>query len=66
MTDEKFAEKAEKFTLLKSTDGTFYTIEEYKEKIKAAQTDKDDNLVILYANNKEANHQFIQNANDRG
>ena len=66
LTDEKFAEKAEKFTLLKSTDGTFHTIEEYKEKVQATQTDKDDNLVILYANSTEAHHQFIKNANDRG
>lgn len=66
LTDEKFAEKAEKFTLLKSTDGTFYTIEDYKEKIKATQTDKDDKLVVLYANSKDAQHQFIANANERG
>ncbi|MFK8039362.1 MAG: molecular chaperone HtpG [Crocinitomicaceae bacterium] len=66
LTDDKFAEKAEKFTLLKSTDGTFYTIEEYQEKIKATQTDKDDKLVVLYANNKDAQHQFITNANERG
>lgn len=66
LTDDKFAEKAEGFTLLKSTDDTFYTIEEYKEKVKDTQTDKDDKLVILYANSKEAHHQFINNANDRG
>ena len=66
LTDEKFAKKAEKFTLLKSTDGTFYTIEEYQEKVKATQTDKDGKLVVLYANSLEAHHQFINNANDRG
>jgi len=66
LTDEKFAEKADKFTLLKSTDGTFYTIEEYQEKVKATQTDKEGNLVILYANSQEAHHQFITNANERG
>ncbi len=66
LTDEKFAEKAKSFTLLKSTDGQFYTLDEYQEKVKATQTDKDDKLVILYANSKEAHHQFITNANERG
>ena len=66
LTDEKFAEKAKNFTLLKSTDGSFYTLEEYQEKVKATQTDKDDKLVILYAHSKEAHHQFINNANERG
>ncbi|MFK8044309.1 MAG: molecular chaperone HtpG [Crocinitomicaceae bacterium] len=66
LTDDKFAEKADKFTLLKSTDGSFYTIEEYQEKVKATQTDKDGNLVVLYANSQEAHHQFIANANERG
>ena len=66
LTNDKFAEKAEKFTLLKNTDGEYFTIEEYQEKIKATQTDKDDKLVILYANSKDAHHQFIANAKERG
>ncbi len=66
LTDDKFADKAEKFTLLKNTEGEFFTIEEYKEKIKATQTDKEDKLVILYANSQDAHHQFISNAKERG
>lgn len=66
LTEDKFADKAETFTLLKNTDGECYTIEEYKEKIKATQTDKDDKLVVLYANSQDAHHQFISNAKDRG
>ena len=66
LTDDKFADKAEKFTLLKNTEGEFFTLEEYKEKIKATQTDKDDKLVILYAHSQDAHHQFINNAKDRG
>ena len=66
LTDDKFAEKAAKFTLLKNTAGEYYTIDEYKEKISATQTDKDDKLVVLYANSVDAQHQFINNATERG
>jgi len=66
LTDDKFGDKANKFTLLKNTEGEFFTIEEYKEKVAATQTDKDDKLVVLYANSNEAHHQFINNAKDRG
>ena len=66
LTEDKFADKAEKFTLLKNTEGEFFTIEEYKEKIKDTQTDKDGKLVVLYANSTEAHHQFIANAKERG
>ena len=66
LTDDKFGDKADKFTLLKNTEDTFFTIEEYKEKIEATQTDKDGKTVILYAHSKEAHHQFINNAKDRG
>ncbi|MFD1552822.1 molecular chaperone HtpG [Putridiphycobacter roseus] len=66
LTDDKFAEKAAKFTLLKNTNGEYFTVEEYKEKIAAAQTDKDGKLVVLYANSKDAQHQFISNATERG
>jgi molecular chaperone HtpG len=66
LTEEKFYEKAEKFALLKNTKGECYTIEDYQEKIKAIQTDKDDKLVILYANSKDAHHQFIKGAEERG
>lgn len=66
LTDDKFYEKAEKFTLLKNAQVAYFTLEEYQEKVKPIQTDKDDKLVILYANNKDTHHQFIEAAQERG
>ncbi|WP_027421269.1 molecular chaperone HtpG [Crocinitomix catalasitica] len=66
LTDDKFFLKAEKFTLVKNSKAEYATLDEYQEKIKATQTDKDGKLVILYANNQEAHHQFITNAEERG
>ncbi|MBI2257616.1 MAG: molecular chaperone HtpG [Flavobacteriia bacterium] len=66
LTDEKFAEKAKNFTLLKSTDDTYHTFEEYKEKIKVLQTDKSNKVVVLYTHDKEAHFGPIKSAKDRG
>ncbi len=66
LTDDKFYAKAEKFTLLKNTKDEFFTLADYQEKIKPIQTDKDDKLVVLYANSKDMQHQFIQAAEERG
>lgn len=66
ISDEKFAEKADKFTLLKNTEGEYYTIEEYKEKVKENQTDKDDKLVFIYTNDVNQHHSFIQSAREKG
>ncbi|MDO4462662.1 MAG: molecular chaperone HtpG [Bacteroidia bacterium] len=66
LTDEKFAERAQKFILFKNVDGKYFSIEEYKELIKANQTDKNDNLVVLYANDKEAQFTAIQSAQNKG
>lgn len=66
LTDDKFYEKAEKFTLLKNAQDAYFTLEEYQEKVKPIQTDKDGKLVILYANNKDTHHQFIEAAQERG
>ena len=66
LTDEKFLEKAMKFSLLKTVDNKYYTIEEYKELIKANQTDKDDKLVMLYTHNQEEHHAQISSAKERG
>lgn len=66
LTEEKFFERANKFALLKNIDSKFFTFEEYKEKIKPIQTDKDENLVMLYTNDKNAQHTFIQPALERG
>ncbi|MBR2262388.1 MAG: molecular chaperone HtpG [Paludibacteraceae bacterium] len=66
LTDEKFAEKAEKFVLLKNVDGKYFTLEEYKTLIEANQTDKDKNLIYLYATNKEEQYTYINAAKSKG
>ncbi|MBR6251991.1 MAG: molecular chaperone HtpG [Bacteroidales bacterium] len=66
LTDEKFAERAQKFMLFKNVDGKYYTLDEYKELIKANQTDKDGTLVYLYANNKNAQYSAIETAKEKG
>jgi len=66
LSEEKFAEKAEKFTLLQSTTDEYFTIEEYVEKVKAAQTDKNDKIVVLYTNDKEGQYSFVKSAKERG
>lgn len=65
LSEEKFFDKAEKFALYPSVDGTYYTFEELENKIKDLQTDKDDKLVILYASDKEAQHSYIEAAKAR-
>ena len=65
LTDEKFYEKALNFYLFKSVDGKFYTIDEYKEKIAANQTDKDKKIVALYASDEKEQHSFIESAKNR-
>ena len=62
LSEEKFFEKAEAFTLYPNVDGTYYTYDELYNKIKAKQTDKDDKLVILYASNAEEQHSYIEAA----
>ncbi|WP_016777018.1 molecular chaperone HtpG [Anaerophaga thermohalophila] len=60
LTDEKFYDRAQKFALLKNTDGKYFTFEEYKNIIKDNQTDKDKQLVYLYATDKEDQFSFIE------
>ncbi|QIY92369.1 molecular chaperone HtpG [Chryseobacterium gallinarum] len=66
VTEEKFAEKADKFTLYPTTDGKYFLWDELVEKIKPVQTDKDNKLVILYATNADEQHSYIQSAKDKG
>ena len=66
LSEEKFFEKAQAFALYPTVDGTHYTFEELKEKIKDLQTDKDDKLVVLYASNKEEQHSYIEAAKEKG
>lgn len=66
VTDPQFFERAEKFALLKDTDGNYYTLEEYKKKIEVTQTNKDKRLVYLYATNEDEQYANIENAKSRG
>ena len=66
LSEEKFAEKSKSFSLLKSTEGSYYTVEEYKEKVAPLQTDKDNKVVFLYSNNAEEQYSFVKKARERG
>ena len=66
LSDDKFFERAQKFALYKTTDGKYFTLDELKEEIKASQTDKDDKLVVLYANDVEGQHSYIKAAENKG
>ncbi|MCG7281788.1 molecular chaperone HtpG [Chryseobacterium taklimakanense] len=66
ISEEKFFEKSDKFALYPNTEGTYYLWNELEEKIKTAQTDKDGNLVILYATNADAQHSYIETAKEKG
>jgi len=66
LTEDKFFEKAQAFNLFPTVDGNYFTFDELKEKIKNAQTDKDEKLVILYASNQEEQHSYIETAKDKG
>jgi molecular chaperone HtpG len=66
ISEPKFYEKAEKFALLKSTDGKYSTFEEYKTLIENSQKDKDNKLVYLYATNLEEQDSYIESAKERG
>ncbi len=66
LSEPKFYEKAGAFALYPTVDGKYYTLEELKEKTKDSQTDKNGNLVILYASNKDAQHSYIAEAQTKG
>ena len=65
ITEEKFYERAAKFTLVKNTDNAFFTLDEYKTLIEANQTDKDGNCIYLYATNKDEQYAYIEQAKER-
>ncbi|MFB2120003.1 molecular chaperone HtpG [Parapedobacter sp. 2B3] len=66
LSDDKFAEKANDFCLVKNTDGDVYTLKEYAEKVKDIQQDKDGNVVYLYTNDAAQQDGYIATAKDRG
>ncbi|MEG1635387.1 MAG: molecular chaperone HtpG [Rikenellaceae bacterium] len=66
ITDEKFAEKAKSFTLLKNTDGKYFTLEEYNTLVKENQTDKNGDTIYLYTSDKEKQFSFIESCKAKG
>ena len=66
LSEESFYDRAKDFALFKDVDGKFFTFEEYKTLVKDNQTDKNGNLIYLYANNKEEQYSYIKAAQDKG
>ena len=66
LSQEDFYDRAKDFALFKDVDGKYFTFDEYKTLIKDNQTDKNGELVYLYANNKEEQYPYIKTAQDKG
>ncbi|WP_372792370.1 molecular chaperone HtpG [Lutibacter sp.] len=66
LSEDKFFEKSDKFALYPTVDKTYFTFSELEEKIKPTQTDKDGNLIVLYASNEKAQHSYIEAAKEKG
>jgi len=66
LSDEKFYDKAINFSLIKSTNGHYYTVEEYRKLVEGNQTDKDGQLIYLYADDKIAQYSYIEAAKAKG
>jgi molecular chaperone HtpG len=66
LSEDKFFEKADKFALYPTVDGSYFLWDELIEKIKATQTDKDGKTVVLYTSNKETQHSYIAEAKNKG
>ncbi|MEM9855927.1 MAG: molecular chaperone HtpG [Bacteroidota bacterium] len=62
LSEDKFYEKAKEFALFKNTEKAFFTLEEYKDKVKDNQTDKDKNLIYLYTTDEGKQHTYIEAA----
>lgn len=66
LSDDKFAEKAKSFALIKNSEGKYFTIEEFKDQIAPLQTDKNNKVVALYTHSVEEHFSFVKQAKDRG
>jgi len=66
LTEQDFYDRAKDFSLFKDTEGKYFTFEEYRKLIEASQKDKDDQLVYLYATDKEEQYSYIKAAQDKG
>jgi len=66
LSDDKFAEKAKTFALIKTTDGKYLTLDEFKDQISPLQTDKDGKVIALYTHSLQEHFSFVKQAKDRG
>ena len=66
LTEENFYDRAKEFSLMKDTEGKFFTFDEYRTLIEAAQKDKDGNLIYLYATDRDEQYSYIKAAQDKG
>jgi molecular chaperone HtpG len=66
LTEQKFCESAMKFVMLSNIDGKHFTLDEYKTLIESEQTDKDGNLIYLYATDAIAQYNYINSAKEKG
>ena len=66
VTDEKFAEKAEGFMLLKNIEGKYFTLAEYRDKVKENQTDKNGTVIYVYTDDAVGKHAFVRGAQEKG
>jgi molecular chaperone HtpG len=66
LSEENFYDRAKEFALMKDTEGKYFTFDEYKTLIEANQKDKNDQLVYLYATDKEEQYSYIKAAQDKG
>lgn len=66
LSDEKFYDRMKNIYVVKNTDGEFFNLEDYKKKIEPLQTDKDKNIIVLYAQNTDSQYAYIQAAKDKG
>ncbi|MBQ1936320.1 MAG: molecular chaperone HtpG, partial [Bacteroidales bacterium] len=66
LSDEKFCDRALKFTLLKNTDGKYFSLEDYRKGVEASQTDKDGNVIYLYATKLDEQYSQIEAAKNMG
>jgi molecular chaperone HtpG len=66
ISEEKFYDRGKKFALLKNSENQYFTFEDYKEKVKETQADKDKKLIYLYATNSDEQHSYIEAAREKG
>ncbi|MFA5573508.1 MAG: molecular chaperone HtpG [Brumimicrobium sp.] len=66
LSDDKFANKAKDFHLIKTTNGKYFTTDEFLNEVKDSQTDKDGKTIFLYTNNKDEQFSFVKSAEDKG